>query len=234
MTQSKINLTQPAIGAPNWGPTLNSNFGLIDKSFSTIGSAIALTTRETALSVSDAQFGVVSVSGDIANFTYVDTGATIRPYAILTIPADVVGFWGIYNATTCSLATTSSVYRQFGVKYPGQADVNSVICKRGFITYVNGNGSTMQYADYGMSCQITPAGTISPFSNTQAFQPPTFGWILCNGAQYLQSSFPDLYGAIRNSYGTATAGYFRVPNIPNLTITPGTAGVSSIPYFIKT
>ena len=39
------------------------------------------------------------------------------------------------------------------------------------------------------------------------------GWLLCNGEEYLQSAYPDLFAAIGSAYGSATSGHFRVPDL---------------------
>jgi hypothetical protein len=41
------------------------------------------------------------------------------------------------------------------------------------------------------------------------------GWILCDGSEYLQISYPDLFNSASTYYndGTETPGHFRVPNL---------------------
>lgn len=41
------------------------------------------------------------------------------------------------------------------------------------------------------------------------------GWVFCDGAEYSQTAYPALYGAIGTTFNTGgeTAGYFRVPNL---------------------
>lgn len=53
------------------------------------------------------------------------------------------------------------------------------------------------------------------------------GWLLCDGSEYLQSLYPDLYAIIANKYGTitglsisTTAGYFRLPRLNTTDSTP--------------
>lgn len=43
--------------------------------------------------------------------------------------------------------------------------------------------------------------------------PAPAGYLLCDGSQYLQTAYPDLYAAIGSTYGTADSGYFRVPDL---------------------
>jgi len=54
-----------------------------------------------------------------------------------------------------------------------------------------------------------PTGMITPFGGSSA---PTH-WLLCDGAEYVIGTYPQLYAVIGSSFGTATAGYFRVPDL---------------------
>jgi len=56
---------------------------------------------------------------------------------------------------------------------------------------------------------VIPPGAICAFGGSTA---PT-GWLLCDGQAYLQSTYPDLYGAILLTYGAGGAGTFRVPDL---------------------
>jgi hypothetical protein len=37
-------------------------------------------------------------------------------------------------------------------------------------------------------------------------------WLLCDGSTVSQADFPELYAAIGGTYGTASAGYFKLPD----------------------
>lgn len=56
---------------------------------------------------------------------------------------------------------------------------------------------------------LVPAGAILPFGGTAA---PT-GWLMCDGTSYLQATYPALYAAIGNAYGTADGSHFNVPDL---------------------
>lgn len=63
--------------------------------------------------------------------------------------------------------------------------------------------------------RIFPAGMIIPFGGSTA---PT-GWLLCQGAQVLQSTYAALYSVIGNVYAgeqSTSAGYFRLPDLRGL------------------
>jgi hypothetical protein len=64
---------------------------------------------------------------------------------------------------------------------------------------------------------------------------PYTGWLYCNGAEYIASSYTNLYGIIGDKYSTGTTvtpGFFRVPNLTTSTLS-GTNG-HPIYYHIKT
>lgn len=50
---------------------------------------------------------------------------------------------------------------------------------------------------------IAYAGSTSPDSR----------WLVCDGSEVLQSTYPDLYTVVGNTYGSATSGYFRLPDL---------------------
>ncbi len=63
----------------------------------------------------------------------------------------------------------------------------------------------------GPSPETLPAGTIAMWVKAT---PPT-GWLLCNGAEYNKTTYPQLFTNVGNAYelGTETAGNSRVPNM---------------------
>jgi len=58
----------------------------------------------------------------------------------------------------------------------------------------------------------SPTGTVTGFGGTIATLPP--GWLLCNGAEYVGTSYPDLFAVIGTLYGTPNQiGNFKVPDL---------------------
>tara|TARA_R100001079_G_scaffold13203_1_gene6458 strand:+ start:23772 stop:25445 length:1674 start_codon:yes stop_codon:yes gene_type:complete len=72
------------------------------------------------------------------------------------------------------------------------------------------------------TASLLPVATIVPFASAAAEVP--YGWLSCDGAEYISSSYPELCAAIGTGYNTAgtTADHFRVPNLNNV-ITYGAA-----------
>ncbi len=66
--------------------------------------------------------------------------------------------------------------------------------------------------------QIQPLGTILPWAADAATPAPT-GWALCDGQELIQTTFPELFVLIGQSYedlankGPVTVGSFRVPDL---------------------
>ena len=58
------------------------------------------------------------------------------------------------------------------------------------------------------------------------------GYLYCDGSQHTATTYSSLFSKIGNSYGSATPGFFRVPNLTTSTIS-GTNG-APIYYHIKT
>jgi len=63
-----------------------------------------------------------------------------------------------------------------------------------------------------MSNSMIAVGMIMPYAAQQSATPPV-GWLYCNGAEVLQSAYPDLYAICGTHYGTATSGYFKLPDL---------------------
>lgn len=76
----------------------------------------------------------------------------------------------------------------------------------------------------GGASALMPSGIILPFAGSTS---PT-GWIVCDGAAYSQTDYPELFGALGSSYNTQvnpttgaayaapSAGQFRVPDMRGL------------------
>lgn len=228
MTTTKTNLTQPAIGAPNWGPVLNANFASIDKSFQPY-SSVNVTARNTNLTTDQCGYGFISVFGNCASFTYTSS----EPYNTITIPAGIQGYWFFYNAISQTPYASTNTYRLTVVKYPGQLSVNGVVIPIGTITLVYGDGTTAQYGDIGSAtAQLVPIGTIQLAGSSSGGQFfPTYGWVNCDGTSYSTTAYPVAFAVLKYQYG-GSGSTFKVPNIPNLTVTTP-SGTAQIPYVIK-
>lgn len=75
---------------------------------------------------------------------------------------------------------------------------------------------------------LLQTGMIMPFVTSSTY----VGWLFCNGAEYFGSDYTALSVLLGTNYGTASAGYFRIPDLTTATVS-GTNGYP-IFYHIKT
>jgi microcystin-dependent protein len=58
--------------------------------------------------------------------------------------------------------------------------------------------------------EIYPTGVVIPYAGTTL---PATGWLFCDGSEVLKLDYSDLYSIIKDVYGTATSGYFKLPDL---------------------
>jgi microcystin-dependent protein len=70
--------------------------------------------------------------------------------------------------------------------------------------------TSVSLADLVASVQqaLCPPGTITAYGGST----PPDGWLLCNGASYLSSTYPSLHQVIGTAYGSADVNSFNVPD----------------------
>lgn len=72
-----------------------------------------------------------------------------------------------------------------------------------------GTSPRVARADHQHAENLLPAGVVWAYGGTAA---PT-GWLLCDGASLLRSSFADLFTAIGTAYGSVDGTHFNVPDL---------------------
>ena len=80
---------------------------------------------------------------------------------------------------------------------------------------INNTGGTVVLTyDTSGNVGLGPSGVNPPgfVGMTAAASAPT-GWLLCDGASYLRTTYPDLFAAIGTAYGTADGTHFNVPDM---------------------
>ena len=66
------------------------------------------------------------------------------------------------------------------------------------------------------TASLIPVATIVPFASAAAEVP--YGWLSCDGSEYISTAYPDLSAAIGTAYNTGgetSTDYFRVPSLNN-------------------
>ena len=82
-----------------------------------------------------------------------------------------------------------------------------------------------EVAKVALSAHIEfPAGAIISFGGTEDKIP--VGWLLCDGSEYLQADYPDLYNTIGTNWGSSAAGMFNVPDLRGVSLR-GVSGESN-------
>lgn len=71
---------------------------------------------------------------------------------------------------------------------------------------------------------VVPPGTIAAYGATTAPE----GWVLCDGTEYAQTKYPELYKIIGQDYG-GNPGTFNVPDTTDLPILP----TATVKWMIK-
>ena len=69
------------------------------------------------------------------------------------------------------------------------------------------------------TASVVPVATIVPFASGAPEIP--YGWLECDGSEYISTAYPDLSAVIGIAYNTGgetTTDYFRVPNLVNKTL----------------
>lgn len=69
---------------------------------------------------------------------------------------------------------------------------------------------------------VIPPGMYGPYAGTTV----PAGWLLCDGASYLRSDYPNLFTSIGTLYGSADATHFNVPDSRRRTLV-GSGGVGT-------
>lgn len=57
--------------------------------------------------------------------------------------------------------------------------------------------------------QWCPPGIVQPYAGAAA----PAGWLLCDGASYLRTDYPDLFAVLGTTYGAADGTHFNVPDL---------------------
>ena len=99
-------------------------------------------------------------------------------------------------------------------------------------TYVDGTKlmgqqyghAAKEIADLVTTDPIIPIGVVNPFAGGTA---PS-GWLLCNGAEVSQATYPTLYALILATWGSAASGKFKLPDLRGRVITGADGGAGRL------
>jgi hypothetical protein len=184
-------------------------------------------------------FGTIYASRIGATGTYVRIiGEVIGSVSTLTnarnfniqgqVTATSISFNGSANAVFTTTLTSSAITDQQSTSTTALTQtlivVNTATASDGLKKISKSVFLSDVYPYLPTTGMILPSGTSTVAS----------GWLLCDGTQYLATSYTDLFSVIGNRYGTGSPGYFRVPNLNDVTTSTTVTATASIFYHIKT
>ena len=129
-----------------------------------------------------------------------------------TTPAQQLDLWG---GTLQLSSATGTAYTDLSANatdsfFAAANDRNFTIQTNGITrAIINSSGAAFSVPITGVGSN--PPGMIATFAGSSA---PT-GWLLCDGTQYAQTAYANLFAAIGSAWNTGgeTAGNFRVPDL---------------------
>ena len=194
-----------AVGYPT-GAILQSTDGA--HSFVALQSGV-VTNPDIAANVDGVNWGLWdgNVSNGAGNFG-TTTGA-VNTMALAVVPPvnqlyDGMEFVFIPNNTNTAFATLNvgtgaiSIVRGDG----NGVTPDDLVAGSAYTVVFNGDFVLKQSG-------ITPAGVIAAFAGATA---PN-GWLMCNGASLLRTTYPSLFAAIGATFGAADGTHFSLPNL---------------------
>ncbi len=99
-------------------------------------------------------------------------------------------------------------------------------------TYMNGTklmgqsygNDAKEIIDLASTDPIIPIGVVNPFAGGTA---PT-GWLLCDGSEVSQTTYPTLYALLAATWGSAASGNFKLPDLRGRVITGADGGAGRL------
>jgi microcystin-dependent protein len=114
------------------------------------------------------------------------------------------------NTTSVSFFSSAIEFSNARIKLPIRTTAErDVVTQEGSVLY-NDTDKRVQYRDSIGWNDLTPAGVVQMYAGATA---PT-GWLICDGSEVSQSTYPSLFAIIGSTYNTGGegAGNFRVPD----------------------
>ena len=119
-----------------------------------------------------------------------------------------------------------TTYGTGGIVTSGNITASGSISATGVVSATSFSGSGANLSGIAS----VPTGVVLPFAYAMSGAPS--GWLICDGTQYLQASYPALFGLIGRTYNpSADSGKFAVPNLQGLFIRgAGIQTINSVAY----
>jgi microcystin-dependent protein len=195
-----VEMTVKGIGAGGDNVTILPRLRLITSPYaflskSAVNAANLVNPSGTALVTSSG--GNVIISGPVSATSFSGIGTDLT-----AINASLISTGTLANARLNQSPTVTGTMTAAAFSGSGTA-----------LTALNGtniNNSTIELGKLVAAVQqaLCPVGTILPFGGDNA----PAGWLLCNGASYANSTYPNLVAVIGTRFGSGS-GVFNVPDL---------------------
>ena len=143
------------------------------------------------------------------------------------INGQITGTSVLYNGTSTSATFVTQLMPE---AISAQTTITTSSSSLNLLVLDTSTSALNQISRDNFLSNVFPTGMVMAYgTNTNI---PT-NWLLCDGSEYIQTgTYTNLYNLIRMTYGSATLGYFRVPDMRASTTATNT--VTFISYIIKT
>jgi hypothetical protein len=227
------------LGGVNVGKNLSVTGNIIVTGVSTLTSAVTVGGDIVPINNSIQNLGsltnryrqvyadILGSTGSVFIGTFDGLARGLQQATEFRINGQITGTSVLYNGTSTS---ATFVTQLMPAAISDQSTITISSSSLNLLVLNTATSTLNQISRDNFLSSIFPTGMITAYGTSTNI--PT-GWLLCDGSEYIQTgTYTNLYNLITITYGSATPGYFRVPNM--LRSTTATNTVTYISYIIKT
>lgn len=169
---------------------------------------------------------ILGTTGSVFIGTFNGLARGLQQATEFRIRGQITGTSVLYNGTSTSATFVTSLTPE---AISSQTVITTSSSNLNLLVLNTIDSELKQISRDNFLSNVFPTGMITAYgTNTNI---PS-GWLLCDGSEYVQiGTYTNLYNLITNTYGTATAGYFKVPDMR--VSTTATSSTKFISYIIK-
>lgn len=226
-------------GGVNVGKNLSVTGNIIVTGVSTLTSAVTVGGDIVPINNSAQNLGsltnryrqvyadILGSTGSVFIGTFDGLARGLQQATEFRINGQITGTSVLYNGTSTS---ATFVTQLMPAAISAQTTITTSSSSLNLLVLDTSTSSLNQISRDNFLSNVFPTGMVIAYgTNTNI---PT-NWLLCDGREYIQTgTYTNLYNLITMTYGSATPGYFRVPDMRASTTATNT--VTFISYIIKT
>lgn len=169
---------------------------------------------------------IIGTTGSVFLGTFNGLATGLQQSTEFRIRGQITGTSVLYNGTS----TTATFVTSLTADAISSQTVITTSTNLHLLVLNTATSSLGQISRDNFLSDVFPTGMIMSYgTNTNIPQ----GWLLCDGSEYLQiGTYSNLYNLLTVTYGTASVGYFRVPDMRKSTTATNTT--TFVSYIIKT